>query len=72
MERSEDDWIVSIGRTSWWVAFVPALYIWVTSLGQEDISSGHLTILIALTTYNFSKKAISAAGEIFKKEDGPG
>jgi hypothetical protein len=80
MEKNDNrEWVISIGRTSFWMAFIPALYVWIDSMGTEDIASGHLSILIALTTYNLSKKAVSKVGDIFKKnaqsknlEDGPG
>ena len=72
MEKKDTEWAISIGRTSWWVSFLPAVYIWISSMGESDIPSGYLTILIALTTYNFSKKAIDKATNIFGKGNGPG
>lgn len=73
MEKGKTDgWRISIGRTSWWVIALPALYIWMNSMGKDDIASGHLTVLIALTTYNFTKKIVDTANNVWgKKENEP-
>lgn len=74
-EKKEGKWAISVGRISWWLAFSPALYIWIDSKGIQDISEHHLTILIILAGYNFGKKVVDK----FKKltttaspVDGPG
>lgn len=70
MEKDKNNvWRISIGRFSWWVSFLPALYIWISSLGQDDIATGHLTVLMALTAYNFGKKLTSKTAS---NQDGPG
>jgi hypothetical protein len=82
MEKNKDgEWVISIGRVAWWLAFTPAVYIWISSGGSleagealKDISPNHFNILVVLAGYNFGKKVTEAAGNIFgkKSEDGPG
>lgn len=79
MEQKGDKWIVSIGRVSWWLAFIPALYIWIAGGGllengnsAQDISPNHLTVLITLAGYNLGKKVSSTVAKVFGKSDGPG
>jgi len=72
-EYKKGKWVISIGRISWWLAFSPALYIWIDSLGKQDITDHHLTVLLLLAGYNFGKKVVD--GFIAKKTpeaDGPG
>lgn len=79
MERKDDgEWVISIGRVSWWLAFSPALYIWISSGGlleegnpMKDISPNHLTILMTLAGYNFGKKVADTVGKVWGG-DGPG
>jgi len=71
MERDESlgelgTYVVSLGKLAFWCVFVPALYIW---LPGGEITSNHLTTLLTLLAYNFSKKAIGAAQSIFTKTD---
>jgi len=74
MERKGEVWAISVGRVSWWLAFSPALYIWIDSVGKQDITPHHLTVLLLLAGYNFGKKVV----EKFKQPptippvDGPG
>lgn len=56
--NKEGNWQVSLGRICWWVAFTPAVKIWVESAGAQDIAEGHLTLLLALAAYNLGKKFI--------------
>lgn len=77
-EKKEGKWIISIGRISWWLAFAPALYVWVDGMGKPgvesvDITEHHLTVLLLLAGYNFGKKITEVISK--KKEetaDGPG
>lgn len=88
MEKDKkDQWVISIGRVSWWLTFLPALYIFIAAFQAStdvkeaadvvarDITPNHLTILLALAGYNFGKRVVDAAGKIFGKtsgDDGPG
>ncbi|KKM66174.1 hypothetical protein LCGC14_1483870 [marine sediment metagenome] len=58
MEKAENDkWRVSIGRTSWWLVLIPALYTWIGS--TQDITAHHLTVLLLLAGYNFGKHGLN-------------
>ena len=46
---------VSLGRISFWICFLPALYIWIWGTG--DIQPSHLQMLYITATYNLMKKA---------------
>lgn len=86
MERDKKDrWTISIGRVSWWLAFLPALYIFIAAfqstanvteaaeMVSRDITPNHLTILLTLAGYNFGKKLSETAQNIWgKTKDGPG
>jgi len=86
MEKNEDGlYVVSTGKVAWWLAFIPAIVIWILSGGKldagealKDISPNHFNILLTLAGYNFAKKAVDAAkGYIASKQtkdesDGPG
>lgn len=79
MEKKDGEWTTSIGRIAFWMAFVPAVYIWHSGGGSleagealKDISPNHLTTLLALAGYNFGKKVTDTASNIFGKSDGPG
>lgn len=81
MEKDSDDrWVISIGRCSWWLAFLPALYIFVAAgtleaageVVSKDITPNHLTILLALATYNFGKKIADTVKKVWGKNNGPG
>lgn len=83
MEKNKkDEWVISIGRVSWWMAFLPALYIFIAAFvgsgGVEDvvtkdITPNHLTILLTLAGYNFGKKVADTVKNVWGKgEDGPG
>lgn len=71
-------WHLSLGRVSFWLTFIPALYIWINGGGVlidgsvKDISPNHLTMLLTLTTYNFGKKVASVVNQVWGKNDGPG
>ena len=82
-KNSKDQWVISTGKVSWWLVFIPAIYIW--SLGKgvlgeggavlKDISPNHLKLLYTLAAYNFGKKGIDFAKQILSKSnssDGPG
>lgn len=49
---AEDD-SFSLGRLGFWVAFLPAIHIWL--LG-DDIKMYHFYTLVIFLAYNFSKK----------------
>lgn len=49
---------ISLGRVSYWLAFLPSLYIWVY-LGK-DIQPNHLMLIMTLLAYNFGKKGVDA------------
>ena len=78
MEKNSDGvWTISLGRVSFWLAFVPALVIWVSASGTledgmslKDISPNHLTVLLTLAAYNFSKKAMDTVKQVWGKNDG--
>lgn len=84
MEKDpKGDWVMSIGRVSWWLALMPAMYIWLRSGGLleggvsvRDIAPNHLTVLLTLAAYNFGKKVVDTAENIWGKKDvgsdGPG
>jgi len=75
-------WTVSIGRISWWLAFAPALYVWIDNIDKPvaeivDITGHHLSVLMVLAAYNFGKHVKDAiASKITPPqppvEDGPG
>ncbi len=46
---------ISIGRVSFWITFLLAVWIW--SFGTGDIQASHLQMLYITTTYNLMKKA---------------
>jgi hypothetical protein len=74
MERSTNNsWRISIGRVSWLAAFIPALYVWIESGGQQDIAPHHLTVLLLLAAYNFGKKGLKIIkNKMPVNENGPG
>lgn len=85
MEKNSDgEWVMSTGRVSWWLAFLPALYVFLAafvatgaadaavSTLSRDITPNHLTVILTLAGYNFGKKAVDAAKKIWGKNDGPG
>lgn len=57
LEKKEGEWVLSIGRTSWWAVFGVAMKILAAGNGS-DITSNHLTILLILATYNFGKHVL--------------
>lgn len=72
MEKGEDGtWTVSIGRVAWWVAFIPAVIIWIhngqldPSKAMKDIAPNHFNTLVFLAGYNFGKKLTDTAKVIF-------
>ena len=75
MERSEDGtYVVSVGRVAWWLAFFPAVGIWLAGKGQmsevgalKDIAPNHLNILLVLMAYNFGKKVTDVVKSITTK-----
>ena len=72
MERKGDIWAISVGRVSWWLAFSPAIYIWVESMGTKDIADHHLTVLLLLATYNMGKKGLEILNKKITNDNGPG
>lgn len=72
MEENKGKWYISIGRISWWLAFSPALYIWIDTLGKQDITPHHLTVLLLLAGYNFGKKVVNKFKQSIPPADGPG
>lgn len=85
MEKDKKDrWTISIGRVSWWLAFLPALYIFIAAfaatenvtdaaeLVSRDITPNHLTVLLTLAGYNFGKKIADTVNNVWGKGDGPG
>jgi len=84
MEKNVDGmWTISLGRASFWLAFVPALVIWIKGGGKleagmalKDISPNHLTVLLTLAGYNFGKKVADTVKQVWGKtdseSDGPG
>lgn len=77
MEKNQDGiWTISLGRVSFWLAFAPAIFIWVSGGGilkegvsLKDISPNHLTILLTLAGYNFGKKLTDTVKQIWGKND---
>jgi hypothetical protein len=76
MENKEGEYVVSVGRVSWWVAFLPAVAIWVSSGGSleageaiKDISPNYFSMLVILAGYNLSKHATGAIKDIFGKNN---
>jgi len=84
MEKDDGIYTLSTGKVAFWLAFIPALYIWVSGHGilengiaTKDISENHLKVLMVLITYNFGKKMVGAMNNIWGKDsdspnDGPG
>lgn len=71
MEKKGDQWRGSVGRVSWWLAFAPALYIWISAHVKgngSDISPNHLTILLTLATYNLGKKITSFLDKMYQSK----
>lgn len=73
MEKT-DSGKLSLGRVSFWLAFIPALLIWINGDGAikdgtalQDITPNHLTILTYLMVYNFGKKLTGAAKDFLRK-----
>jgi hypothetical protein len=64
MEKNEvGEWQISLARVSWWLAFLPAVGIWIYGRGfiekgnpVTDISPNHFNTLVFLAAYNFGKK----------------
>lgn len=76
MEKKDDKWTISLGRVSFWLVFLPALYVWLSGRGilndgmaVKDIAPNHLTMLLTLAAYNFSKKAIKVVSDVWGKDD---
>ena len=73
MEKNDkDEWNLSLGRVSFWIVFIPAVYIWVSGNGTladgistKDISPNHLAILLTMITYNFGKKVSDVVKKIW-------
>lgn len=65
MEKKDGQWAISIGRVGWWIAFLPAVYIWIFTAGTQDITDHHSTILLILATYNLGKHGLN----FFKKKE---
>ena len=69
MEKDDEGMsVISLGRVSWWIVFVPAVGIWIASGGKlnageaiRDISPNHFNLLMILAGYNFSKKLTDTA-----------
>lgn len=72
LEFKHGKWVLSVGRVSWWLAFIPALKIWVESGGVQDISPHHSTILMILAAYNVGKHAVNGFGKEKENSNGPG
>jgi len=73
MEKKDGaEWAISIGRTAFWSAFIPALHIWIANGGDKDITSNHLTILLILAAYNMGKKGLEVIKSKISEQDGPG
>jgi hypothetical protein len=80
MEKNDEGvYVIAIGRVSWWMAFLPAIGIWIASGGKlnagdaiRDISPNHFNVLVLLAGYNFGKK-ITDTAKIFitKKRERP-
>lgn len=45
----------SLGRMSFWIVFIIAIYIWIFT--TSDIQASHLQMLYITATYNLMKKA---------------
>jgi len=78
-QDSAGKWKISLGRVSFWLAFVPALYVWISGRGilddgmaVTDISPNHLTMLLTLAAYNFGKKVSDTVKNVWGNGDGPG
>jgi hypothetical protein len=86
MEKNEDGlYVISTGKFAWWLAFIPAIVIWVTAGGKldagealKDISPNHFNILLTLAGYNMSKRLTNVAKNFIASKqakdetDGPG
>ena len=73
MEKKDDKWIVSMGRVSWWMVFIPAIVIWMSSGAalddkdpMKDISPNHLSVIVMMAGYNFGKKVVDSVGTAIK------
>ena len=53
-------WQMSTGKVAWWIAFLPAVGIWIAGKGEaiKDISPNHFNTLVFLAAYNFGKKVL--------------
>lgn len=78
MEKNKDEWVASIGRVSWWLVFIPAIFIWASSGGSldageatKDISPNHLSVLVLLAGYNFGKKVMDSVKDVVGNNDSP-
>jgi hypothetical protein len=88
MEKNDEGlYVISIGRVAWWIAFLPAVGIWIASRGTldagtalKDISPNHYNILLVLAGYNMGKHLTNVANNFISKKnnqasndaDGPG
>jgi hypothetical protein len=79
MEKDQEtkQYVVSLGRISFWAALIPALHIWIMGKGMladgtavSDISPNHLTLLLSLLGYNFGKKASDTVNNIINIKNG--
>lgn len=76
MEKNDDGlYVVSIGRVAWWMAFLPAIGIWIAGGGKldagdavKDISPNHFNMLVLLAGYNFGKKLTDTVKALFGKK----
>jgi len=73
MEETEPGkYKVSKGSVAFWIAFLPAIYVWVKSFAltgvAADIGGNHYNILMLLTVYNLGKKVNDKVGQIFEKK----
>lgn len=60
MEKDADGmWAMSTGKVSWWISFLPAIYMWM--LTDVEIKDNHLTVILTLAGYNMGKKLVSSA-----------
>lgn len=77
MEKNDEGkYVVSLGRVSFWMLLMPAIWIWLgrgefrDAEAMRDISPNHANVLMWVLAYNLGKKGISVASNVFSKNGG--
>src|SRR5271168_3619269 len=77
-DRGDGVYIVSLGRVSFWLVFIPALFVWYSAINNtgsvgvlmanqtlKDPPAGMLNILMFLLSYNITKHISSTVKNVW-------